>query len=78
MTGVAVLSIELAMLMVLVDLLVGWVQPDTSRPPHRLLHALTEPALRPLRRVSRAWGWDWSPLVLILLLGALRVVLERA
>ncbi|MCK6503345.1 YggT family protein [Myxococcota bacterium] len=78
MTGVLVLALELAMLLVVVDLLVGWVQPETDRWPRRPLHALTEPVLRPLRRVSQARGWDWSPLVLILLLGALRVALDRA
>lgn len=78
MTEVLVLALELAMLLVVVDLLLGWVQPEPDRWPRRLLHALTEPALRPLRRVARAGGWDWSPLVLILLLGALRVALDRA
>lgn len=73
-----VLAVELAMVVVAVDLLLAWVQPDPSQWPRRPLHVLTEPALGLLRRITQVGGWDWSPLVLILLLGALRVALERA
>ena len=47
----------------------------------QFLRQVTEPVLRPLRRVldpyQRRSGFDFSPLVLILLLGVLRQVLRR-
>jgi len=69
---------QLAMLLVVMDLLLSAVQTDPRRWPRRPFHLLAQPVLRPLRRVSTLWGWDWSPLVLIILLGALRVALVRA
>ena len=44
----------------------------------RVLHALTEPALRPIRRfVPNLGGVDLSPIVLILAIYFLRMVLAR-
>lgn len=73
-----VLAVQLYLVVVALDVLVAWVQPDPTRWPRRLLHLLTEPPQRLLRPVSSVGGWDLSPLVLILLLGALRVALDRA
>ncbi len=81
MTQGLVLGIQLYLVVVAVDLLLGWVQPDPARWPRRLFHLLTEPPLRVLRlALDRlpSGGWDLSPLVLVLLLGAVRVALIRS
>ncbi len=69
----------LASLVVAVDVVLGWVQEDPGRWPRRLTHALTEPALRPLRRINSILpfrGVDWSPVVLIAGLTVLKVVMS--
>ena len=68
--------IELYLLLVALDVLVGWVQLDPARWPRRGLHVLTEGPQALLRRAVRpAWlgGWDISPLLVIGLLGGIRV-----
>ena len=69
----------LASLVVVVDVVLGWVQEDPGRWPRRLTHALTEPALRPLRRLNSflpLHDVDWSPVLLIAGLTFLKVVVS--
>lgn len=71
------LVLKIYLVVVALDLGLGWVQPDPARPPRRLTHALTEPPQRLLRKLIPArWtgGWDLSPLILIVLLGVFRVL----
>lgn len=75
-TQVAVMLIQLYLLVTVLDVLLAWVQPDTTRMPRRLFHAATEPVQRPMRALLRAvpqGDWDASPLLVVLLLGAVRV-----
>lgn len=68
--------IELYTLVIVIDVLVGWVQPHPERWPRRALHLLTEPPQRALRAVVRPpWtgGVDVSPAVMIAILGLIRV-----
>ncbi len=70
------LIIELYVIIVVVDVALAWIQTTPAPMPRRLTHALTEPPQALLRRVLKpAWtdGWDLSPLVIVVLLGALRV-----
>lgn len=70
------LIIALYLLIVALDVLVGWIQPDPARLPRRLLHALTEPLQAPLRSLlpaARTGGLDLSPLVVIGALGLVRL-----
>jgi uncharacterized protein YggT (Ycf19 family) len=72
----APLAVEIATLIVAVDLVLGWVQLDPKRWPRRLSHMLTEPLLVPVRAVVRRLptrGWDLSPAVLILGLTLIKV-----
>ena len=76
-----ILTIELYLVVIAVDVLIAWVQEDPRRWPRRLTHALTEPLQVPLRAVLkkvRPDGLDWSPLVVVALLGVLRVILVRS
>jgi len=69
----------LASLVVAVDVVLGWVQEDPRHWPRRLTHALTEPALDPLRRLNPMLPFrdvDWSPVLLIAGLTVLKVVVS--
>lgn len=75
-TRAVVMLLQLYLLITALDVLLAWVQTDPRRWPRRLFHLLTEPVQRPLRAALRAvpqGGWDLSPLVVVLLLGAARV-----
>ncbi|MEL6343699.1 MAG: YggT family protein [Myxococcota bacterium] len=75
MSGV-VLLIELYMLTIAVDVGLGWVQPDPTRLPRRIFHALTEPPQRALRAAlspTHTAGIDLSPAVILTVLVIIRV-----
>lgn len=77
----AILAIELYLVLIAVDVLIAWVQEDPRRWPRRLTHALTEPVQRPMRSLLqrvRPAGLDWSPLLVVVLLGCVRVILVRS
>lgn len=70
--------IALYLLVVTLDVLVGWIQPDPARMPRRALHAATEPLQAPLRALipaARTGGLDLSPLIIIGALGLVRLSL---
>jgi YggT family protein len=60
-------------LVVLAAVVMSWAQVGRRHPLARLVYDLTEPALAPLRRLLPAvGGLDFSPMVLLLILRALR------
>ena len=62
---------------VFVYVVLSWVAPDGYHPAARLLGALVEPLLGPVRRaLPSLGGLDLSPLVVILLLSVLRMILN--
>ena len=50
--------------------LISWVSPDPYNPVVQLLRRVTEPVLRPIRRLLSRYqaGLDFSPLVAILII----------
>jgi YggT family protein len=56
------------MWVVIIAAIMSWVSPDPYNPIVRVLRALTEPVLRPIRRLigSRLGPIDSSPLIVIL------------
>lgn len=71
------LAIELYLLVVALDVMLAWVTPDPKRWPRRVTHLLTEP-VQAVVRPAVSWlptgGWDLSPVVVVGLLGAARVL----
>jgi YggT family protein len=66
--------------LVIAAALVSWVSPDPRNPIVQFLYRMTEPLLRPFRRIlppSRTGGIDLSPLFVILLVVFLKIVLSR-
>jgi len=60
---------------ILVRALLSWVSPDPYNPIVRFLTLVTEPVLRPFRRLlppHRTGGLDLSPLVVLLLIQFVR------
>ncbi len=58
------------MWIIIIRALLSWVNPDPYNPIVRLLYAVTEPVLRPIRRRLPTWqmGVDFSPLLVILVI----------
>ncbi|MFN2308237.1 MAG: YggT family protein [Gammaproteobacteria bacterium] len=58
---------------ILIQAILSWVNPGAYNPAVNLLHSLTEPVLRPVRRLlPPISGLDLSPLLAILLLEVVR------
>jgi YggT family protein len=72
------LIINLYTFIVVIAALISWVNPDPYNPIVRILHSLTQPAFRLVRRAFpgplRRMRIDLSPIVVILVL----VILETA
>ena len=62
---------------IIIAALVSWVSPDPYNPIVRFLYAVTEPVLRPIRRVIgyRLGPIDISPLIAILVIMFIRMFL---
>ena len=60
--------LDIYMWTVIISALISWVSPDPYNPIVRFLHAVTEPVLRPIRRIIglRLGIVDISPMVVIL------------
>ncbi len=65
---------------VIIRALISWVSPDPYNPIVRALVAITEPALRPFRRIISPYktgGIDFSPLFVFLILQFLEIFLKN-
>ena len=72
--------VEVYKWVIVVRALLSWVSPDPRNPIVRALAVLTEPVLRPFRRIlspARTGGIDFSPLAPILILQFLEMFLKE-
>jgi YggT family protein len=68
--GIVISVLRLYFWVLLIRALVSWVSPDPHNPIVRFLVLVTEPVLRPLRRLvppHKLGGLDLSPLIAMLL-----------
>lgn len=73
----AVLSINLFVYAIFIRIILSWIAPGQYSPATAIISTLTEPVLRPFRRVIPAiGGFDISPLFAIILLVALTIVVN--
>lgn len=71
----AVLSINLFIYAIFIRIVLSWIAPGQHNPATAIITTLTEPVLRPFRRVIPAiGGFDISPLFAVILLVALTIV----
>ena len=71
--------LDIYMWVIIIRALISWVNPDPYNAIVQILNRLTEPVLRPLRKVVPPWriGIDLSPLLAILIIIFLRTALIR-
>ncbi len=62
------IALTVYMWVIIIAALVSWVNPDPYNPVVRILYSLTEPVLRPIRRLIgfRLGSVDISPMIVIL------------
>jgi len=61
--------------LILIQVILSWVSPQTYNPAITLIYTLTEPVLRPARRIMPdLGGLDLSPLVVIVVLQLMRML----
>jgi YggT family protein len=72
--------LTLYMYILIITVLISWVNPDPYNTIVRLLYSITEPALRPVRRLIgyRLGPIDISPLVVILVIIFIQSFLVRS
>jgi YggT family protein len=72
----ALLSVNLFMFAIFVRIVLSWISPGQFNPATAIIATLTEPLLRPVRRLIPAiGGFDISPVFVIIALVALSIVL---
>lgn len=59
------MALSLYTLLIVARALVSWVSPDPFNPIVQFLYRVTEPALRPVRRLIPMPGIDLSPIIVI-------------
>jgi len=61
---------------ILIQVILSWISPGGYNPAVGLIHSLTEPLLRPARRVIPSFGGlDLSPMVVMVVLVLLKILL---
>lgn len=58
--------------LIFIRVILSWVIRDPTNPVASLLGTLTDPLLRPLSRVLTFQGMDFSPMLVLIVLGAVR------
>ncbi|WP_303720332.1 YggT family protein [Malonomonas rubra] len=69
------LAFNIYIFIVIARALISWVNPDPYNPIVRFLHSATDPVLYKLRKMLpflRAGSFDFSPIVLLLLLSVIQ------
>jgi YggT family protein len=73
----AILSLNLFFFVILIKIILSWVAPHTHNPATALLSTLSEPILRPFRRIiPPVGGLDISPIFAIVLLQGAVIYLQ--
>ncbi len=61
--------LDIYMWIIIIRALLSWVNPDPYNPIVRFLYSVTEPVLRPIRRVvGFGMGIDVSPMIVLLVI----------
>ncbi|MEX0975969.1 MAG: YggT family protein [Woeseia sp.] len=73
----AILSLNLFFFVILIRIILSWISPNNYNPVTALLNTISEPILRPFRRLIPAvGGLDISPIFAIVLLQAVVIFLR--
>jgi YggT family protein len=70
------LLIDVIMFAIIIEVIISWMNPGSYNPVNSLLHSLTSPLLRPIRRlIPPIAGIDLAPLFAIIGLQVLRMLI---
>ena len=70
------LVIYVYIFIIIVQVIISWVNPGAYNPATVLMYQLSEPVLRPARRlIPPAGGFDWSPLVVMIALNLMMILM---
>ena len=69
------IALNIYMWTIIIRALLSWVNPDPYNPIVQVLTRVTEPVLRPIRKLVPSWklGVDLSPLIAILIIYFLEI-----
>jgi len=71
-------AIQILIYLIVIASLLSWFQPSSRNELVRLLHAVVDPVLHPIRSIlPSSMGMDFSPMVAILILWMLQRLLQR-
>jgi YggT family protein len=78
-TRILEIVLELYMWVIIIRALISWVNPDPYNPIVQILTRMTEPVLRPIRRLVPPYkvGIDLSPLIATLIIIFMQYALIR-
>jgi len=67
---ILIIALNIYMWIIIIRALISWVSPNPYNPIVRFLYRVTEPVLRPVRRIIplQGLGIDFSPVVVILVI----------
>lgn len=76
-TRVLEIVLDIYMWVIIIRALISWVNPDPYNPIVQALTKITEPALRPIRKLVPPYkvGIDFSPLIVVLIIIFLKYAL---
>jgi len=71
-------AIQILIYLIVITSLLSWFQPKPGNPAVRLLHAVVDPVLHPIRAIlPSAMGMDFSPMVAIVILWMLQRLMQQ-
>ena len=72
-------GIQVLIYLILIASILSWFQPDPRNPLVRLLHAIVDPVLHPIRTLlPSAMGMDFSPMLAIVILWLLQSLINNS
>ena len=71
-------AIQILIYLIVITSLLSWFQPKPGNPAVRLLHAVVDPVLHPIRAILPATGgMDFSPMLAIVILWLLQNLIQK-
>ena len=70
--------VDLYSIIVVIRAIITWFPIDYSHPINIILRNLTDPVLKPIQKLIPTGGIDFSPFIVIILLGILKSVILGA